>query len=859
MKRIFFFSNRFVQFLFILSLLSIRTDLFSLYAQETSQMRGGPQYYITLKNEEFLRALIPKEKYLLGIAQCVNEEILKRRSEGLDVSDLGFHELDSPKETVVEEYVQEFEYVLQLLDEIAVLERKAKKKVDLEVLEILSGLRERVREIIEGESFLGEVADPDESSKEVENVLESFVEKEVDGSSVPVDSLEDKARVEDYFEQWKYNSILDYKVKLTEYELLRTRLLGKATPKQEKRMFQRHLKLALENYSIGDFPLARIQLQDILDTYSHYQFLDDVLFYCSESSYGLNYFDEAVEGYKRLVNEYPESVFCAKALVKLIYIYYIYGEYDLLSEFYQQLLACKELLDSESSGSASYLVGYAYFKSGEYKKALESLGGVDSGTTYFFPALYLSAACYSNIRQDDLALSIYQRLIEERNKGDKDQVLAQIKNNALLKLGLIYYDRGENNRAIAFFNRVSEDFQHYDLSVIGKAWSAYRSGRPGEALRNVEWLLRHSMVSNYLYEAKVLAASSKQLLGHSEEAIEDLKQVFRVGKNADQVGKYPAERTALLEDLQALEEYQLKLLEDRDRNIFTEIQQISRFLQSTTPGGKISDSASEMKGGDLSDTAQRLSEKIEALDRLEEQARESGNKPFLENIRRLRSDLIRTLQDHTGEDSETFSDPDVDPLIRRMGMSEYLKFVFSSLLQQTVREKEQSNKNIRVADELLDEARRQDQYDLAIQMEINKEELQDYYRKLNQYEVWLRENFPREFRVELDQWASFSGYGISNINFSRIKESETRVTRISQTIDALDQVFKAKRKNLENRIRGLLSDVAKIEEQMRLEVARREQAEKEEFFKTEYFERQRQEAVVGKLREKTESGKKVKK
>ena len=168
---------------------------------------------------------------------------------------------------------------------------------------------------------------------------------------------------------------------------------------------------------------------------------------------------------------------------------------------------------------------------------------------------------------------------------------------------------------------------------------------------------------------------------------------------------------------------------------------------------------------------------------------------------------------------------------------------------QTVREKEQTRKDIRDVEQILRDARAQDQFTLAIQMELAREEFEDYFNTLNQHEVWLRENFPQDFRVELDQWATFSGYGISNINFQRIKECEDQIGQISATIDAVDYVFVSKKKDLENRIQGLLSDVAKIEEQMLEEASMREQMEKERFYKTEYFNRQRQEAAAGKLHE----------
>ena len=830
-----------------------------LFAQEKSPAESGVRYYLQLQQEEFERTMIPKEQFLLGIVQNVHQEINDRRSEGVSVSDLGIGDVISPDELVLDAFDQELRKITGLLEEIASLERLAKRKVNLEVLETLSRLKNQVREIVEGRYASTRSEQAPQASEQVEMFHVPSDTDDVISEDVALErSFEDSSRTRDLFEQWKYNRLLDYKVKYTEYEFLRTKLLQTATPIQERRMFQRDLRWALDTYSAGDFLLARLQLQDILDTYARYKFLDDVLYYCSESSYGLNYFDEALEGYYRLVYEYPESSFCAKALTKIIYIYYIYGEFDKLREVYEKLLTHKTSLDLESFSTVSYLLGYAHFSAGKYDNALHYLTNVSYGSTYFFPSLYLSAACYSNVGKDDLAFSIYQRLIEEENKGNKDAVLSQIQNNALLKLGLIYYDQGDNKRATDYFNRVSKNFQYYDLSVIGKAWSAYRSGKPGEVLRNVEWLLRNAMVSNYAYEARVLAASAKELLGHSEEAIEDLKEVYRIGSRSKQETTYPSERGMPSQDTQNMDEYEAALTAERDLEILSEIEQIRQFLQSATPEGALSGSRQGAPDQDFSEQKQILSQKIKTLDQLEIQARENGNPVFLAEIRRLRSDLLQALQNHTQQFSETFPDPASDPLIRKMGMSEYLKYLFQSLLTQTLREKDQTKKNIQEANVLLEEARNQEKFEFAVRMEIRKEELNDYYGILNQYEIWLRENFPKEARVELDRWASFSGYGISNINFSRIKESERRIAEVSQTIETLDRVFQGKRKELESRIQDLLSDVTTIEEQMRLEAAKREEKERERFFEADYFERQKQESAAGRLYQKPESKEKGK-
>ena len=139
-----------------------------------------------------------------------------------------------------------------------------------------------------------------------------------------------------------------------------------------------------------------------------------------------------------------------------------------------------------------------------------------------------------------------------------------------------------------------------------------------------------------------------------------------------------------------------------------------------------------------------------------------------------------------------------------MGYASYIKYVFQSLLDQTVREKIQTRQNILDAEALKNAATEQDEFELSVQIEVTLEDLNTYYGKLNQYEVWLRENFPQEFTVELDKWATFSGYGISDINFTRIQDSENKIAELARSIDLLDEVFSTKRKHLELRIDGLL-------------------------------------------------------
>jgi len=813
---------------------------------------GKLDYYLKLRKEEFLQTMIDKEKFLLNIAENVNDELWSRRDEGVEPSDMGINLLLSPKEVLAQEYTEEMMVLADLLDEIQRLEKRARQTVDFEALEQLSKLKSQVGRVIQRQTGINQASieiseKADVSTNNVNNKTGVSVAED------PVNSdLGNMERAEALFDQWKYNRLLDYMHKMTQYNFLRIKLINTANAGQKRRMFQRDLRTALETFSEGDFALARMQLKDVLNTYSNISQLDDVQYYYCESCYGLNYMDEALAGYEQLIKDYPKSSFRIKALMRVIGIHFIYGDVAAIFENYQTLLYQKSRIDVESLGVITYLTGYAYFKSGHYGSALHILQNVPQQTSYYYSARYLVAACHSNLNQEDNAISVYQTLSELRVQFKNDPMLFQIRNNALLKLGLIYYERGENQPAMNYFERVSRDHSHYDLTLIAKAWSTYRSGQHDETLKNVEGLLQNSLLSNYSYEAKVLAASSNEVLGHTDRAMDNLRQVYIAGQRVSQADEIAAGSPAGSDEMNELEQWEAAALHSRYNEILSEVKKVSAFLHS---GKEDEWSVADQNRSD-SETNQekKLKEEIRNLEGMEKQARLNQRNDLLRTIRGLKSELIVTLNEHSRSSSGSDRGYYDDPIIQRMGMAEYLRYLCRSLITETLREKERTKVDIQNAEKLIKEAVSKGHFSIMVQMEMKKTELEDYYGRLNQYEVWLRENFPQDIKLDLDQWASFSGYGISNINFSRIKEVEAKIAGISQTIAALDHVYSAKRKDLQGRIQGLLDDVVKIEEQMRKEADKKEQLEKERFFKVEYFYKQQQESPAGHLEEKPKSG-----
>jgi len=790
----------------------------SSYAETAIAVSRELQYYDQMVHEEFVSMMLPKERYLLLLIQQVNEEIGNRRSEDSQPADFGIEAMFSSREKLLQAYQEELESMLHLIREIEDLERQAKRQTDLKSLNALNTLRSKISEMID--------LNLDVSTTESTEDSQNSPTKERD----PVQTQRVTLSSHELYKQWKTNRILDYKLKRTRYEYLRTRLLNTGTLGQRERMFKRDLRQALEAYTNGSFVQSRLLLNDILATHGKGRILDDVLFYATESSYALNHLDEALSGYYKLIQEYPNSDFRYKSLIKILNIYYIYGDQSRLIETYDQISQNRLEIGITTWSTVSYLIGHGFFREGQFVKAIQALNHVRERTPYFYPALYLKAACYSNLNDNQNALKVYVHLVEERNESG-DPILAQIQNNALLKLGLIYYETGEDAKAVACLNQVSTDFKYYDLSLMGRAWSAYRAGRPGEALYNVETLLQDNIVSSYSFEASVLAARSKELLGQKEEALDDMKQLYNMGNPSSDLG-YEGLGSSV---------------QDRSsRNDATEANRVR--LKEALGIRDFLKRSSSLSVGETSSSSQldskvdTVSLRLTDLDRLESEASARNDVAAMTEIRSLRSILMKTLEDHSGSDTHS---GDEDPLSVQLGTSNYLQYLFRSLLNEIQNEKQSTNLSLLNLQAQVERVDVNNQFDQAIQSEIQIDELQDYYLRLNQFEVWLKEDFPEDYQAELSQWTQFSGYGISNITFSRIKQIESQIIRIASAETSLSRVYAEKQTELEGRIQALLDDVERIEKQMSEESQKQEDREREQFFQKEYFEKQSRESISG--------------
>lgn len=119
----------------------------------------------------------------------------------------------------------------------------------------------------------------------------------------------------------------------------------------------------------------------------------------------------------------------------------------------------KNIAKDKDETEALYKGGYKYYLEQNYEKTIELLSGLTaqfSDNSLTDNALYWQAESYYKLNQIDRALTYYQlvyRYFPFSNKADY----------SLFKIGTIYLDRKDYNRALSAFTRLVDEYPASDL------------------------------------------------------------------------------------------------------------------------------------------------------------------------------------------------------------------------------------------------------------------------------------------------------------------------------------------------------------------------------------------------------------
>lgn len=643
--------------------------------------------------------------------------------------------------------------------------------------------------------------------------------------------------VSEFLAEWEKERSADLEARFTPYLYAKRRLISKGTDAQRDRMLARELKDALSNYARGDYLRAELQLAAVLEDYGdYYRGLDPVTFYRSECFFAQGYLDAAQAGYQEIVERQPGSDYYGEALLRLMQISGVYGRKGDFYRYFEQLMAAGARAHPQELNRAILLAGQTMFQDGRLEDALQTLAKIPSASPQWLEARFLSGVIHAAQNRYDEAVAIFSSLAERPTLPWTDQRAVEIRNAALLRLGLIAYQRGEYSRAEEYLARVSSGYAERDRSIIAAAWAAFKQGNYDLALTTCQRLVAEFPGSAYAYEALVLAGHCKRILGKGDQALAVHRYVVDAQGVVGIAAQYQAELQRLLAQVQALNRLEREALDRRDMLTYPAVVRLRQALQSSLEGVRYRSNFGVRIVADLGEETQGLLDQIEALGVLVADAQAAGRQDLASEAEKRRFRLLEILADLQRQPVNLNSSYLVDfPAVAREMERRYRAHSIATVVRELEAERNRLTTALQELRQLQDRSG-QAPFSARFELELIERRLRGLQNELSRFRMWAATQPLTQIDSQLQEWADRAGIEMSDTRYSSLQDQEAAVAAYASRLVAVNSL-------LEQRRQALAAHLARLDEQLTAlqaeAQARREAQEREEraiYFKTAYFD-----------------------
>ncbi len=221
----------------------------------------------------------------------------------------------------------------------------------------------------------------------------------------------------------------------------RKSLLSAAPPAIVQKAIRLELKSAMERYERGDYPTARLYLEDIYETYSPMiRTMDDVLYFQAESNFGMKYFIEARKLYEKMLVGFPTSPYASKAVFRILFMDYVYEDARQFQKDFRRLTPFLKMED-EFDFKTYILAGIIDYRNQQYGRAVDALSQVPDRAELKILADYAAGLAFLGLQQNNEAEDKFKR-VASRLFIPWDERFADIRNSSYIQLAHLAYIRG---------------------------------------------------------------------------------------------------------------------------------------------------------------------------------------------------------------------------------------------------------------------------------------------------------------------------------------------------------------------------------------------------------------------------------
>ncbi len=651
-----------------------------------------------------------------------------------------------------------------------------------------------------------------------------------------------KPTLEEMFQLWRGARLADYEARAAEYAVMKKSLLETGNAKERARLLERDLTDALLNYAAERYRVAELQLSAVMQDYDRYfTNWDAVMFYRAESFYARAFYSTAYEDYELLLRRYPDSKFLGMALLRLLTIAHTLKWEQPFFSYYERIDSSANRLNSRIVERSRYLAGYYQLNLGRHAEAETALGMIPASSRYHFAAQYLRGIVQANLGNLAGALQHFQFLAE--NEGPvtglalTDPTTTLIRNNALMRLGFIHYQRGELENAVRYFEKVSRGAENYDQTLIGLSWTYLKKGDLEKTITATGTVLGNYLSSNYQYEALVLSAHCRRLLEEPDKALENLRYVAHAHGMLELSTEYNVEREQILAQLGEVERMEKAALEHQDKQLYGIIAEVRQSLMGMLYSFGYRSNTGALLVDAFSEERQNIYRQLQQLDRLVAEARQSGLIDVERDAIERRNRLVRVLETYQADRSIRNVNYFVDyPLATKESGAVYRRQIVLDLFKEMEAEQERLKQNLTAADRLISEPPARRDVNIALDLKAVQDDFKNLKYRMDRFQTWLSTYSIDTMTTDIDHWADLSGFGMSDIAFQEINRREHKIDLYAQNIASIDNILRDRKTSLEQMLRDFDREMRKIEEELLNEQVRLDRLEHDTYFRNSYFD-----------------------
>ena len=649
--------------------------------------------------------------------------------------------------------------------------------------------------------------------------------------------VEEAVTLEEAFKSWRAERVAAFEIRRTQYEILRKRLIKNGNLRERSRMLNRDLSDALLNYAAEKYLVAEMQFDTIIENYgAYFSNWDAVEFYRTESLYARAIYSEAWSEYEQLFQKYPNSKFKGTVFLRLLSIAHTLNRNDSFFYYYSKIDSLTSDIDSKLIVRAHYLAGYKYLNLKNYSEAETAFSLIPKNSKYDLASRYLTGIAQIGLGDYDSAINHFKGIAGIESLPWTNPTNTLIRNNALLKLGLSYYEQGEYENAIKYFEQVSPGASNYDLSLMGLAWTQYKQGNIDNAALDASALLNGYLVSNSTYEALALSAHCKRLLNQPESAMQDFRYVTNARGVLEASKQYNEERREIVEQLKELEMMEQGVLEKQDKPLYDLIAKARQILQSTLLNLNYSGVKGNLLKDEFSEEKQNIYTHLQQFDHIIADAQRLGLEDVLNDAVQRRDRLIKALDSYRADESIQNVNYLVEyPLAVQESGAGHRKAIVNEVMTELEVEQERVRADLDSTLALLQRGQ-VGKADAGFDLEILKQDLTHLKYRMDRFQTWLSNYEVKEVESNFDQWADLAGFGISDLTFKEMDKRDQVLDKYSESLASIDNILNERRSNLETRLMRFDAEVRLLEEKLIEEQVRLDKLEHQKYFENFYFD-----------------------